>query len=1022
MIGKRFMALVLVLCMVFGMMPVQAFAATGGTGTLTLNEAQQVTVEKRQDWHYFAFTPEVTGVYEFKGTWATHWEEEEIDVYGALYDSNPDTNPDARMLVEEDYENGNDDVHSFIFTKALSAGHTYWLATTMQEWIDVGSYEVSVTLKELPNILTVGDSKSVVLVGSYDEENDEYEYDDESFLFIAPYDGRFAFYSTNDGNDDPCARVYSEYRRYITEDDDSGCDYTGEEWGFYLEVYMRSGDAIWVDAECADEDCCATYTINAKSVSFSTVSVGTTSMTHTDEAIGKRWRFTPAQSGTYVIYSKMRNEDAEEWIDITGIGSPIGSSFDGSWSWKDLYYFYYEVTLLAGVPYEFETYGDGTCKLVIKNNDSFTTMVEGESSTATIKTEGGCDWFTFVPEETAAYTFTSDSSRATWCELYDSMGNQLDFDGTYIYWTDNFRETRYLEAGETYYLRVFYEEYDDTGSFPVRVDRTPTLELDQPVDVSITDSEWRLFSFIPEVTALYEFYTVPGSNTTGFEHRGNMFERMYGEMSSSYQGDQAGEDETGLYMSDVLVAGEQYYLRVGRVNEDEGGELQVCLSYVDISAMELEESYADSITRSGEALTYSFTPEKSHTYVFWADWVTEHEDEGLDIIVYDDNFKNRTYGNWDVDWLDHEYTYEVKLQAGRTYYIDFYQYWDENILGDLNVGVTWEHNYGCGRCDECGLERPHSYVAEVTPPSCTAQGYTTYTCEICGSSYVDDYIAKTEHPFGEWIYYPDYVENCVSDGWQYRECADCGERIERTIPALGHVPGEAVEEGRIEPSCDSDGGYWKKVYCQREECGALVSSEYIVLEALGHVPGEAVQKDYIAPGCESQGGYNLVVYCQRENCGAELSSEWVAVDALGHVPGEAKWENEVAAGCVSKGGYDIVTRCETCNAILESEHKELDALGHDYRVTQVVDPTCTDSGFSVYTCSRCGDSYYDDYTDKVPHVYQVTQVVAPTCSAEGYSVYTCTGCGGSYQDDWTDMIPHDYESVRVVAPTAMVKI
>ena len=1006
--GKRVLALLLVLCMILGMVPAQAFAATGGTGILTLNEPQQVNVENRQDWHYFAFTPEVTGVYEFKGTWATHWEEEEIDVYAELYNANPLTDSDAHLLDEEDANYGFDEDYAFILEQTLGAGQTYWLATTMQEWIDVGSYKVSVTLKDTCDELTVGGSASV----SVGANEDDWEYDE--FAFVAPYDGTFIFYSTDDHGSNPYLQgEHEDHGRF--EDDDNGCDYTGWENGFYTEIIMNKGEACRLQAGSAYWEESASYTIHAYELVINSVSVGTKSMTHYDGNPYKRWKFTPSESGTYLVYSEMPNEEPDEWIEMYGFywDSGHGAAFDGKWQYKDNYYFYQEVTLFADGDYYFETEGDGTCKFVIKKSDTFTTMVEGEACTATIKTEEGCDWFQFTPEETAAYTFTSDSSRATWCELYDSMGNQLDFDGTYIYWTDNIRETRYLEAGETYYLRVFYEEYEDTGSFPVRVDRTPTLEMDQPVDVSITDSEWRLFSFIPEVTALYEFYTVPGSNTTGFEHRGIMSERL----DSYFQRDQAGGDETGVYISDVLVAGEQYYLRVGRVNEDEGGELKVCLSTVDIAELELEETYADSITRSGEALTYSFTPEIDHTYVFWADWLTEHEDEGLDIIVYDDNFKNRMQGNWDVDWLDHAYTYEVKLKAGRTYYIDFYQFWDENILGDLNVGVTWEHNYGCGRCDECGLERPHSYVAVVTPPSCTAQGYTTYTCEICGSSYVDDYIAKTEHPFGEWIYYPDYVENCVSDGWQYRECADCGERIERTIPALGHVPGEAVEEGRIEPSCDSDGGYWKKVYCQREECGALVSSEYIVLEALGHVPGDPVQDNYSSPGCDWPGSYDSVTYCQREKCGAELERWTVEVPATGHKPGEAKWENEVAAGCVSKGGYDIVTRCETCNAILESEHKELDALGHDYRVTQVIEPTCTDSGFSIYTCSRCGDSYYDDYTDKVPHVYQVTQVVAPTCSAEGYSVYTCTGCGGSYQDDWTDMIPHNYESVKVVAPT-----
>ena len=45
---------------------------------------------------------------------------------------------------------------------------------------------------------------------------------------------------------------------------------------------------------------------------------------------------------------------------------------------------------------------------------------------------------------------------------------------------------------------------------------------------------------------------------------------------------------------------------------------------------------------------------------------------------------------------------------------------------------------------------PHSYIATVTPPTCTDQGYTTYTCA-CGESYVDDYIDITEHDYYDFL-------------------------------------------------------------------------------------------------------------------------------------------------------------------------------------------------------------------------------------------------------------------------------
>ena len=43
----------------------------------------------------------------------------------------------------------------------------------------------------------------------------------------------------------------------------------------------------------------------------------------------------------------------------------------------------------------------------------------------------------------------------------------------------------------------------------------------------------------------------------------------------------------------------------------------------------------------------------------------------------------------------------------------------------------------------------HEYDSVVTDPTCTEQGFTTYTCE-CGDSYVDNYVDATGHTYGEW--------------------------------------------------------------------------------------------------------------------------------------------------------------------------------------------------------------------------------------------------------------------------------
>ena len=62
----------------------------------------------------------------------------------------------------------------------------------------------------------------------------------------------------------------------------------------------------------------------------------------------------------------------------------------------------------------------------------------------------------------------------------------------------------------------------------------------------------------------------------------------------------------------------------------------------------------------------------------------------------------------------------------------------------------------------------HTYVPAVTKPTCTERGYTTYTCSVCGDSYVADYTEPTGHSF------PDKWSSDGKNHWY--ECVNCGEK------------------------------------------------------------------------------------------------------------------------------------------------------------------------------------------------------------------------------------------------------
>ena len=66
---------------------------------------------------------------------------------------------------------------------------------------------------------------------------------------------------------------------------------------------------------------------------------------------------------------------------------------------------------------------------------------------------------------------------------------------------------------------------------------------------------------------------------------------------------------------------------------------------------------------------------------------------------------------------------------------------------------------------------------------------------------------------------------------------------------------------------------------------------------------------------------------------------------------------------------------------------------HDYQ-PKVIPPTCTESGYTVYTCSKCDAAYVDDYVPAAGHQWDSGKVTKePTESAEGVKTFTCTVCG-----------------------------
>ena len=83
------------------------------------------------------------------------------------------------------------------------------------------------------------------------------------------------------------------------------------------------------------------------------------------------------------------------------------------------------------------------------------------------------------------------------------------------------------------------------------------------------------------------------------------------------------------------------------------------------------------------------------------------------------------------------------------------------------------------------------------------------------------------------------------------------------------------------------------------------------------------------------------------------------------------------------------------------------ALGHDYEAV-VTAPTCTEKGYTTYTCATCGDHYTADEVAALGHDYEAV-VTAPTCTEDGYTTYTCRNCGDRRTGHVVGALGHSYE-------------
>ena len=322
---------------------------------------------------------------------------------------------------------------------------------------------------------------------------------------------------------------------------------------------------------------------------------------------------------------------------------------------------------------------------------------------------------------------------------------------------------------------------------------------------------------------------------------------------------------------------------------------------------------------------------------------------------------------------------------------------ENNVAPDCENDGSYDNVTYCTVCgEETSRETVtvdalgHTYNSVVTAPTCTAEGYTTHTCTVCGDAYEDTYVDATDHTPAAAVE-ENRVESTCTVAGSYDsvvKCSACGtelSREEKSLELASHTAGEAVVENEVAATCTAEGSYDNVVYCT--VCNAELSRETVTVDKIAHSPAAAVEENRVESTCTVAGSYDSVVYCSV--CGEELSREEKSLELAAHTAGEAVVENEVAATCTAEGSYDNVVYCTVCNAELSRNTVTVDKIAHSYN-SVVTAPTCTAEGYTTHTCTVCGDAYEDTYVDANGHT--------PAAAVEENRVESTCTVAGSYDE------------------------